>query len=534
LSRVDASRTAAPTEWSVEKFTTETTWVLWLILATTLLRIGFGWALGLGVDESYMVATGRSLQLGYFDHPPVSWWMQWAAVRLLGTDAPLAVRAPFILTFALSTWLMYRLGTAVADRRTGLWAAVALNLSPVFGVTTASWVLPDGPLDCALLGAALCLVKALVPSFTSPAVRERSACVSVPGEGADLPRSTGEVWLNWFGAGLCAGAALLSKYTAFLTIGGAALFLLTSPRHRRWLMRPEPYVAGLVTLAIFSPVLIWNATHGWASFAFQGDRATGWRFRPWESIVVLGGEALFVLPWIWAPMMASAIAALRRGPTDWRSWLLCCLGAPPILLFALVSAWSSQRVLFHWAAPGYLMLFPLLGREIAARTDARWVRTVITGTAVLVLSLVIVIVTQVRLEWLRPVISAVARQDPDVEGINWYSLRSELAARDLLKPGVVVGVPNWRDAGKIAYALGPEATVTVLNTDARQFGFVAPADAFRGRDLLVLAVDNPDRTRRELAPWFSTLEPLPPALIDDNGVQLQTVSVFVGQKLRIP
>jgi 4-amino-4-deoxy-L-arabinose transferase-like glycosyltransferase len=515
-------------------------------LATTLLRIGFGWALGLGVDESYMVATGRSLQLGYFDHPPVSWWMQWAAAHLLGTDAPLAVRAPFILTFALSTWLMYRLGTAVADRRTGLWAAVALNLSPVFGVTTASWVLPDGPLDCAVLGAALLLVKALAPSFTSRALRERSARVSAPGEGAadealnrfarrtDLSRSAGEVWWAWIGAGLCAGVALMSKYTAVLIMGGALLFLLTSTPHRRWLARPQPYVAGLLVIAMFSLVIFWNAAHGWASFAFQGDRATGWRFRPWEPIVVLGGEALFVLPWIWAPMLASAIAALRRGPSDWRSWLLCCLGAPPIVLFALVSAWSSQRVLFHWAAPGYLMLFPLLGREIAARTDVRWVRTAITGTAVLVASVVIVVDTQIRLEWLRPVISAVARQDPDIEGINWYSLRNELAARGLLNPGVIVGVPNWRDASKIAYALGPEATVTVLNTDARQFGFVAPAGAFRGRDLLVLAVDDPDRARRELSSWFSALEPLAPALIDDNGVQLQTVSVFVGQKLRIP
>ena len=32
----------------------------------------------------------------------------------------------------------------------------------------------------------------------------------------------------------------------------------------------------------------------------------------------------------------------------------------PILLFTAVSLWS-RNVLFHWAAPGYLFLFPLLG-----------------------------------------------------------------------------------------------------------------------------------------------------------------------------
>jgi hypothetical protein len=49
--------------------------------------------------------------------------------------------------------------------------------------------------------------------------------------------------------------------------------------------------------------------------------------------------------------------------------MLACLAAPPIVVFALISAWSSQRVLFHWAAPGYLMLFPLLGRFVAAHWD---------------------------------------------------------------------------------------------------------------------------------------------------------------------
>jgi len=489
-----------------------------------------------------MVASGRRLALGYFDHPPISWWMQWAAAHLFGTDAPLAVRAPFILTFALSTWLMYRLGTNVADRRAGLWAAVALNLSPVFGVTTASWVLPDGPLDCALLGAALCLVSAL--SLPLPLAGEIGS-ESKAGEAAlgtltrraargDLSRIAGEVWLKWLAAGLCTGVALLSKYTALLTIGGAVLFLLTSPPHRRWLARREPYVAGLVAFAMFSSVVIWNATHGWASFAFQGDRALGWQFRPWQPIVVLAGEALFVLPWIWAPLMAVFVAALRRGPAHWQSWLLCCLGAPPIVLFALISAWSSQRVLFHWAAPGYLMLFPLLGQAIAERIGVPWVRRVIAGSAVIVVGAVIVVSAQIRLDWMHPVIVAAANHDPDVEGIDWTSLRDELAARDLLRPGVIVGVPNWRDAGKIAYALGPKATITVLNTDARQFGFVAPASAFAGQDLLVLALDDPSRVRRELLPWFSAIEPLAPAAIDDAGISLQSVSVFVGKSLHVP
>ena len=56
--------------------------------------------------------------------------------------------------------------------------------------------------------------------------------------------------------------------------------------------------------------------------------------------------------------------------------MLACLAAPPIVLFALIAAWSSQRMLFHWAAPGYLMLFPLLGRFVAAHWERRAIRRV--------------------------------------------------------------------------------------------------------------------------------------------------------------
>ena len=217
-----------------------------LILSTTLVRLAFAATTGLGVDESYMVAAGRVLSLGYFDHPPASWWLSWGAAHLFGSEAPVVVRLPFILLFALSQVLMYRIGCRVADLRAGFWAVVALNLSPVFGVTTGTWVLPDGPLDAALLGAALCLLHALAD--------QRGALR----------------W--WAGAGVCAGLALFSKYTAVLTIGGAFLYLVFSRRDRVWLKRPGPYLA--VVLAAWCLRRCWCGTRPMAGRRLP-SRATG-------------------------------------------------------------------------------------------------------------------------------------------------------------------------------------------------------------------------------------------------------------------
>jgi Dolichyl-phosphate-mannose-protein mannosyltransferase len=478
--------------------------LLFLIVLCAAVRVVFAASLGLGVDESYMVAAGRVLSLGYFDHPPASWWLSWGAAHLFATEAPIAVRLPFIALFALSTWLMARLGAAIADERAGFYAALLLNLSPVFSVTTGTWVLPDGPLDCALLGAALSLVHA---------VSEQS-------------------WRWWIGTGLCAGLALFSKYSAVLTIFGALVFLLTNREHRAWLRQPQPYAAGALALLVFAPVIVWNAMHGWASFAFQGDRAAGMQFHPFAFFVVLGGEAVFVLPWIWLPLMAVFIAALRRGSREWRSWLLACLAAPPIVLFALIAMWSRQRVLFHWAAPGYLMLFPLLGDAVARRIGQAQVRRTIIATAVFVLAGIAVVCTQIRLDWLHPVIAATARHDPDLEGFDWSSLRPELAARGWLQSGTIVGVPNWRDAGKIAIALGPDVTVLALSTDARQFGFAGPVQRYAGQDILVLAVDHPKRALQSLSHEFAQVRLLGTVSIRHAGREMGEVSVMRGTGLK--
>ena len=76
----------------------------------------------------------------------------------------------------------------------------------------------------------------------------------------------------WLGAGLFLGIGLVSKYSIGLLVPSALLFILLDPQSRRWLRRWEPYAAALIALAIFSPVIVWNAQNEWASFVFQADR----------------------------------------------------------------------------------------------------------------------------------------------------------------------------------------------------------------------------------------------------------------------
>jgi len=475
-----------------------------LILATFLARLLFAASLGLGIDESYMVAAGRQLRLGYFDHPPIAWWLAWASAHLLGSDAPIVVRLPFIALFALTTWLMYRVTAALFGARAGLWAAVLANLCPVIGVTAGTWVLPDGPLFAALLGATLCLIAAL------------------PTEGR-------AAWGWWLGAGISAGLALSSKYSAALTILGAIGFLLTERESRRWLLRPHPYVAGLAALVVFTPVLIWNARHGWVSFLFQGGRAEG-RFNPLGPVLTLAGGALFLLPWVWLPLVVCGFDALRRGPADKGRWLLLCLAAPPLIFFTLISLWS--RVLFHWAAPGYLMLLPLLGDAIAR---GQWSRRWLAATAVVVVLGAAFVGSEVRFNW-PPLTIGDFRlgEDPGVAAVDWTSLRTELAERGLLdRPGVVVAATRWLDAGKIDYALGGRAPVICLGSDPREYGIIAPVADYAGADVLIVAPGaSPAAIAARFGKLFDSIDTLTPATVLHDGRPALTLPLYLGRRLR--
>lgn len=480
-----------------------------IVIATLVLRLLFAASLGLGIDESYMVAAGRNFQLSYFDHPPLAWWMAWAATHVAGTDAAWAVRLPFVLTFALTTWLMFRLTSRLFSARAGLWSAAFLNAAPVFGVTTGSWVLPDGPLIAALLAAAICFVEA-------------------------LDRSEDDAWGWWSAVGLCAGIAMLSKYSAVLTIAGAVLFLLTTASARHWLARPHPYVASIIALTIFSPVVIWNAEHGWVSLLFQGGRAGLGRMHLLGPFSTLAGEALFLLPWIWLALISCGFLAVRRRPRDDRSWLLVCLALPPIVLFTLISLWT--HVLFHWAAPGYLMLFPLLGKTLDHwGNNKRAVRIGLGASAAFVLVAMLFVASEVKFNWLPNVFENFAPgKDPDLEAVDWTSVRVQLNSRGLLlESGRVVAATRWFDAGKLDYALGGEVKVICLGLDPREYGVTTDMQDFIGRDILIVAPRTTlGQITTQFGGAFDEIVSLSPVELVHAGRPAMTVPLYIGRHLR--
>jgi 4-amino-4-deoxy-L-arabinose transferase-like glycosyltransferase len=486
-----------------------------VVAAASVLRLALAASTGLGIDESYMVAASNRFAASYFDHPLASWWLELASRWLFGSEAPIVVRLPFVLLSVLSSGLLYALTSRLYGARAAFWAVATYSISPVFSLAFGSWVLPDGPLDAALLAAAYSLSRALGIAETQTRPQP--------------------IW--WGIAGFAAGLALLSKYNAALTLAGAVLLLLTDPRARPQLRTLWPWAAGMLAAAMFLPVILWNAGHGFQSFHYQGGRATGLRLHWGAPLSIWGGEALFVLPWLWLPMVGLLFAAVRRGPADRPGWMLAMLGVIPVVLFAIIGIWSSTRILYHWAAPGYLMLFPLLGQWIAGlrRRAAWWMRFLINlGTGLLAAAsfLMIAEVGFAVLPGLNEFFPP--GKSPLLQLIDWNSIRSELAATGALDhPKLAVATLRWYDAGKIGYALRGRLPVTVFGPEPHQFGISTPPASLLGDDILIIAMPGDiSAIAAEYAPDFRKITAAPALTVTSHGATLLVIPVLLGEDLR--
>lgn len=478
----------------------------WLLVLGAVLRLMLAQT-GFGVDEIYAVATSREFHLSGYDHPPMAWWLSSAMQQLFHSTSPWLIRLPFVLLSTLATWQMFRLTRLLFGDAAGFYAALAFTCAPVLGMTSGSWVLPDGPLLLALLSGAVVLA--------------RLCCEAKP---------KGHLWL-W--AGFWGGVALLSKYHGVFFFSGALLCVLSSKRQWHWLRSPWPYLGVMVGMLVFSPVVIWNVQHDFASFAFQSGRAGESHFYPLKPLQMLLGQALFLTPWIWLGLVVAAREAVAGGVAEGKRWLLLCLGVPPIALFTLLAAGASSAMFYHWAMPGYLFLFPLLGDWLARKAQARprlvqgWSVASAGITATLVLGVVGLWYAPASVQALgipRDPLAAMRPLDAMVPYLNRHAAQTG--------EDVIVAPTKWYSAGQFDVALAGKRPVTCFCQDARGYGVLAPLSTMVGRNFLIpVPLKHASRLEPLLAASFCHLTRLDDLVIPQGGTTTEPFAMFFGEEL---
>ena len=484
--------------------------MLWaLIVISGALRLAWAASLGGFANEAYYYLFARHLDWSFFDHPPMVGVVSMLGLNLVGGLNPvLGLRLGFIVMFGGSTWLMARVATRAYDPRTGVLAALALNATVFYGLKVGTLAEPDGP----LLFFWLLTIDRLLAAFDEP--------------------GRVDAWA-WVGAAW--GGAMLSKYYAILLPAGAGFYLLLRPSARDCLRRPGPYLAMVVGLAIFAPVIVWNATHGWVSFAYQGSRAGGFQgLQPKFLIDALVAQACYLTPWIFAWLVAILVRLARRGPRDWSEseTLLICQAVPALALFLGVATY--RRIMPHWPMIGFVALLPMLGRNWSERLAERpglVGRRLVALTAAPVL-LAFLFVVQARTGLFQDgqgrLLGLVSPQsDPTVDTIRWDQISRELERRGLLdEPNTFLFTDQWRFSAELAMATGRDPSVACFHRDSRSFTFWSRPEDWVGRDGIFVRVVDGLVEPKNYAPWFTRVEPLESIPIIRAGCRLQTVRLY--------
>jgi len=307
--------------------------ILVLLLCSFVVRAFVAGFIELGNDEVYYVTYARFPDWSHFDHPPMVGWVIQLFTLNLRLDHEFFLRLAAVVFGTINTGLIFLIGRKIKDSLTGFYAALLFTASIYCFIVAGIFIMPDTPQVLFWLLSLWLLMDCLPDKELTKTSR-----------------------IKLLLAGVTVGLALLSKYHSVFLIAGVLLYMLFY--NRKWFRAKETYLAFLIALALFIPVIIWNYQNSFVSFTFHEGRVgySGMRIR-WDYFgTELAGQFFYSNPVNFIIVLFSFIAIIRRKQFLDRSFLrvLLVMSLPLALVFIGFSFYSST--LPHWTGPAYLGL----------------------------------------------------------------------------------------------------------------------------------------------------------------------------------
>jgi hypothetical protein len=474
-----------------------------LIAVMTVMRIIYASVIDLRTDEAYYWTFSKENVLCYLDHPPGIAWFIWFGTAIFG-DTSFGARFAGIVAMGVSQLLLADIVRRVThNARAVILAILMMEAALYYGLLMAK-IAPD----IALIPFELAMVWALVRLAES-------------GDGR---------W--WLAAGVFAGLGLLSKFTEAMLLPAVVAFMLVPAWRRRWLFSPWPWLAALIAAAIFSPVVIWNAQHDWASFKFQFVRASSVHEFSLRTMSEFVGMQIGQVGPVLLPVVLSG-----AGISAWRGYVrgnaLAVLLSTCVLVPFLYFLWKSMTLrvgdtwpMFLWpigfaaAAINIAMLPRENWPAWMIRSTVFWARSAIGWGLVLV---VLVFLYSVACPW-----NLIGNTDP-IGGEAGYAEVASRAEAAMKQTGATwIATTDYRTYAMLRWHLHDRVPVVQVNERARFIGFHDPGlDRIRDHAGLYVARDPDDATQL----WKSTTAVLEPVAHVDRRWRGTVMSSYSFSKL---
>ncbi|MEJ2890678.1 ArnT family glycosyltransferase [Actinomycetospora aeridis] len=387
----------------------------WLIgLGVTVLLLAVSARYGFHRDEFYYLVSGRHPAWGYVDNPPLTPALARWQAALFGVS-PTALRVVPALAIGLCAVIAGRIARELGGDRVAAAVAAACVAGAAFPLATGH-MLSTSTIDV-LVWTTLSwlLVRAL--------------------------RDGGRIWLA---VGLVAGIGLLNKSLVAALLGVmAAGVLAVGPRR----VFRDPWLGGaaLLALAIWTPHLVWQATHGWPQVAFGQQIATvgnggsepRWTFPLFQLIEV----SPFLVP-VW---VAGLWRLVRDPVVAWARAFAVAYG----LLFVLLLVAGGKHYYLAGLYPVLLAAgaVPVVAWMRRGRLRGRVVGAVLVVNVVVVAWLMLPLVPERSL----PGSPQVAVSPIPAETVGWPEYLDTVAgvARTLPPASTIVLASNYGEAGAV-------------------------------------------------------------------------------------
>jgi 4-amino-4-deoxy-L-arabinose transferase-like glycosyltransferase len=321
-------------------------WVLNIVL--TVLRLLLIGKVGLTIDEAHYWVYAKFLDLSYFDHPPFIAYLIKASTLIFGNNE-FAVRFPVVLIFFFASWILFMCTKKLYNEKTAFVAIVLLNVLPLFSFFGSVIAVPDSPL-------ALFWMLALFVFILLIETNNKN---------------------YWYLLGIVVGLAMLSKYNAIFIPFSIFMFLVLSPHHRFWFKRKEPYLAVIISILMFLPVIVWNIENNWASFGFQLNHGLGSSWPKFSFTLFgksIGAQVGYVSPLLFLLFIAASFLCVKEAyqKKDRPALIIACFSLPILIFFNGVATFNE--ILPHWPAMGYLVLSIYAARLTLKFWHIKWFR----------------------------------------------------------------------------------------------------------------------------------------------------------------
>src|SRR6266513_1147728 len=384
--------------WKLAPYLMSTTRSVWFfVIALTLIRLSMLATTDLEFDEAHYWMWSERLAPAYFSKGPGIAFAMRASTAIFGAKE-FGVRFFSPLLAAGTSLLLFYFARRLFSATAGLWAVIALNVTPIFNI-----------------GAILMTIDALSVFFWLAAMFTFWLA---------LEKSPRFSWY-WPFTGLLIGLGFLSKYTNAFELVSIVLVLVLAARLRRQFARPGLYLLlGVFALCTVPPIM-WNAQHAWVTLAHlrsRGGLQRGLSLNPVEVLSFLGQHFLAYSPFLFLGLAWGVVGSWRRVNQQFKVLFLMWFGLPVFLFYLLLSL--NKAAAPNWDGLAFLG-FGLLAiyywwEKLEASVILR------LGAAVAILVGLIMSVVALDTDVVRAAAYNLERPDPSDRMRGWKSATSAL------------------------------------------------------------------------------------------------------------